>query len=57
MCSKANLLTPDCGEGNVAFIIGRQAKGPGSKCLKGLNYRKAFREGFLDRVREGGCQV
>ena len=62
--SKADLLTPGCGEGKCSVIHGHQARSPGGECSKGLNSSKAFRERFfflrerfIKRVREGSCGV
>ena len=41
--SKADLLTPGCGEGKCSVIHGRQARSPGSECSKGSNSSMTFR--------------
>ena len=41
--SKADLLTPGCGEGKCSVIHGHQARSPGGECSKGSNSSMTFR--------------
>ena len=49
-CSKANLLTPGCGEGKYIIYCRHQARRTGSSSSKDLNSLMAFREGVLKVV-------
>ena len=59
MCSKANLLTPNCGEGKYRFYCRAPSK-KGQLMLKRPELPSGFQaKGFKGSVREGaaGCMI